>query len=416
MPAPTSERAIVEAGCSRGLIASWQADPKASASGLSLACTKPRNGSWDDAAAWHLLPNPPPMSCLGRSAFVSIVSGEKAIDQVECLHRQLNRWQQTCPLLVFHNDHDEGNRLPARAVQRLQAVLGKRHVRPSSWLLARANITVQSVSPTSRPSTGSVTQAPGTPLVGRRLLQRAGSYLVWGTITKVCMFLLHYERLVFLDLDLVLLQPLDALLALPMPKTTFLASTGVGPACGQVVPWEPFNGGLVVFRPSRRMFERLMLRLCLWFSQPKHESQAIYEAVFGSSCATWSAGVPLPRIHGFQKRLIKVCEKRLTDQSLFNWEFRGKYVALPYSYNAQPTRWKRPPPVNASALAVLHFIGDPKPWTQDGVSEKQHPWHASASRLWAEACAIQTGPAALQNHVRLQRLAAATLQDWRAKS
>ena len=33
----------------------------------------------------------------------------------------------------------------------------------------------------------------------------------------------------------------------------------------------------------------------------------------------------------------KVCERFRTDQSLFNQHFRGGYLRLPYSYNAQPT-------------------------------------------------------------------------------
>ena len=212
--------------------------------GLELACGKPTNGSWYHTPSWRVLPEPE-LGCHERGVYTVILSGEAYVDQVECTHRQLNRWRRTCPLLVFHDDQ-AGKQLPGRAIKRLETAVGPAHVRPASWLLSLGNL-----------SASTVVKA------GRRLLQHQGTYLLWGTLTKICMFLLPYRRVVFLDLDLVLLRPLDALLALPLPRHTHFAATGVGSHCGLSLPWEPFNGGMEVFRPNHGSFERLMLRLCL---------------------------------------------------------------------------------------------------------------------------------------------------------
>ena len=52
---------------------------------------------------------------------------------------------------------------------------------------------------------------------------------------------------VFLDLDVVLLRPLDALFSLPLPTHYLgyptLAAVGLGGGCPRVLQWEPFNGG-----------------------------------------------------------------------------------------------------------------------------------------------------------------------------
>ena len=396
--------------------------------GLATAEGKPGKGAWGNASRWRLLPDPPlHVGCRDNGAFVSILSGEPAIEQALCLNRQLRRWHDTCPLLVFHDDQPT-KRLSDAALGRLSAALGEQHVKPVSWVLAGGNITL-SLTHT----------APG-----RRLLQRIGSYHLWGTLVKVCMFLLPYSRLVFLDLDLVLLRPLDSLLALQFPADTHFAAVGVGGSCPNVVPWEPFNFGMGVMRPSPLIFRKMMLRLCLWYAQPAHQQQDLYREIFGASCTKYSGGLSVERVPGNARRLIRVCEHWITDQSLFNLHFRAKYVQLPYSYNAQPTRWKKMPPVDASSLAILHFVGDPKPWAKPpkGRAAKDAPWHAAASRLWAAACGTaadaevtlvglplargrphdslrlrnatrQAARHAENEHSRLQRLAAALL---RAKS
>ena len=110
---------------------------------------------------------------------------------------------------------------------------------------------------------------------------------------------------------------------------------------------------------------------------------------------------------GNVKTFSKVCEKGRTDQSLFNQQIRGNYMRLPYGYNAIPTRWRKPPPVrNASAVAVVHFTGDPKPWAKLSARERAaNPIHAISSKLWEEACA----PNSIETSLRMNALASQLL-------
>ena len=96
---------------------------------------------------------------------------------------------------------------------------------------------------------------------------------------------------------------------------------------------------------------------------------------------------------GNVKTFSKVCEKGRTDQSLFN-RYEASTCACPtraagYGYNAIPTRMRKSPPVlDASAVAIVHFTGDPKPWaTLSARKAAANPIHAISSKLWKEACA-----------------------------
>ena len=353
--------------------------------GLKLSSALPKTGSWDNMSDWRVLPQPRRSCSDYAGAYVSILSGEAAIEQALCVHRQLNRWGATCPYLVFHDDQP-GYELSPAAVGRLKSALGPAHVRPASALYEQTNITRgmrENVTRTIRRSAHST--------AGRRLLQGSAEkrYMFFGTVTKVCLLMLEgYQRIVFLDLDVVLLEPLDALIAMQMPLTTYFAGVGLGGHCPFALRSnEPFNFGVGVLKPSKRLFTGLMRRLCWWFDYRHQDPQ--FRALFGSACATfYPAGGPT-KVKGNVQTFSKVCEKGRTDQSLFNQQIRGNYMRLPYGYNAIPTRWRKPPPVrNASAVAVMHFTGDPKPWaTLSARKAAANPIHAISSKLWKEACA-----------------------------
>lgn len=335
---------------------------------------------------WRRLPYPSG-GCPTGGAYVCLLSGEGQVENVLCLNRQLRRGHSSCPLIVFYDDQP-AKLLPLTVIMRLKSGLGESNVRSVSWLHAQANFSVDYAERGVEDN-----HASARTRTGRQLLEHVGEYLFWGTLSKICLFVLNeFSRYVFLDLDMVLLSPLDPLMALPMPDDTYIAAVGTGGACPRVVPWEPFNGGLEVLRPSRQQFDLMMTRMCQFYKNPRnyfHTGASQFKQV----CLQW--GGDTKKLPGRMRSFHKVCEVHLTDQSLFNLNFRSNYVRLPYSYNSQPTRWKKPPPVaNASSIAVMHFIGDPKPWNplppdRPKLRKLNEKWHEVARKLWTEACAVQ---------------------------
>ncbi len=76
--------------------------------------------------------------------------------------------------------------------------------------------------------------------------------------------------------------------------------------------------------------------------------------------------------------------RRMLDQSLLNVHFRSNYSRLPYSYNVRADGWKRPPPVPFTSMAILHYVGEPKPW-----KPRARGWgetYSANASLWLNAC------------------------------
>ncbi|HEY0239989.1 MAG TPA: glycosyltransferase family 8 protein [Friedmanniella sp.] len=163
---------------------------------------------------------------------------------------------------------------------------------------------------------------------------------VWG--------LTEFERLVVLDADMLVTQNMDELFSLELAEgeiaachacrcnpnriPTYPASwtpehcayTHVAagdPTAAAVDPY--FNGGTLVLRPEQRVFDELLLEL---------------------------AGVEDLTRYVF------------AEQDFLNEHFAGRWVALPYVYNALKTLpFQHPALWQASAVKNIHFIID-KPW------------------------------------------------------
>ncbi|KKF94889.1 putative protein R707 [Ceratocystis platani] len=162
--------------------------------------------------------------------------------------------------------------------------------------------------------------------------------------TKLAAFsLTQYERVVQLDADMLVLQNMDELMTLPLDSATE-ASKGIStrvlaaghachgtpetahqiaPACN-ASPMGYLNGGLLVLVPSAALWERILNYM--------HAN---------------ASGM------GF------------ADQSVLSELFAGRWVPLPYIYNALRTmRWEGVHEViwRDDKVKNLHYILDPKPW------------------------------------------------------
>eukprot|EP01039_Chlorochromonas_danica_P006912 gene6912-7639_t len=132
--------------------------------------------------------------------------------------------------------------------------------------------------------------------------------------------LTKYRRVVYIDADCLVCQPLDELLAL---QTDFAA-------CPDIFPPDRFNAGVLVIQPSEETFQRL-LRL-------------------SSSTHSYDGGDT-----GFLNAVFN------------DWFVSDRSHRLPVAYNAQRTMYwftrKRPGYWQAiEPIRILHYSSSPKPW------------------------------------------------------
>ncbi|KAF7197112.1 Galactinol synthase 1 [Pseudocercospora fuligena] len=201
-------------------------------------------------------------------------------------------------------------------------------------------------------------------------------YDCWSKLTPFS--LVEYERVVQLDSDMLVLQNMDELMDVPLDggelagkgERVFAAShacvcnplkkphypkdwiprncaftwqhwapeaaqtAGAGPADGLAMP----NGGLQVVVPSADVYELILSRL---------QDPSIMEYDFA-------------------------------DQSLLGDLFYGRWVALPYIYNALKTlRWEgvHAPIWKDDKVKNVHYILSPKPWDENDEQKKNTVGH-----------------------------------------
>jgi alpha-N-acetylglucosamine transferase len=198
---------------------------------------------------------------------------------------------------------------------------------------------------------------------------------VW---TKLAVWrLTEFERLVVLDADMLVTQDMDELFDLALDDDeiaachacrcnpnriptypaswtpagcayTAVAASGDG---AQAVTDPYFNGGTLVLRPDQRIFDDLMAEL---------------------------AGVEDLTRYVF------------AEQDFLNEHFRGRWVALPYVYNALKTLPLQHPGLwDDEAVKNIHFILD-KPWESE--LDPTSRYHALERRWWDVADAFLRDP------------------------
>ncbi|GAA5871368.1 hypothetical protein JCM1840_004425 [Sporobolomyces johnsonii] len=148
-------------------------------------------------------------------------------------------------------------------------------------------------------------------LLGRRDLA--------ASLTKLHVFrLTQYRKAIFLDADTLVLRPLSPLFNLPCP---FAAAPDQG--------WpDAFNSGVMVVEPKQETFDQLIAMM--------------------KQKGTWDGG----------------------DQGLLN-DFFPNWHRLSFTYNVTPSAYYTYAPAykrHGQDVAVLHFIGNDKPWKRGARS------------------------------------------------
>jgi len=155
----------------------------------------------------------------------------------------------------------------------------------------------------------------------------------------------EFDRLVYLDADMVALQNLDHLFYLPKEAPLYAVGDCYGgrtdkeerDACCHFHPEkrpEYFNAGFLVLSPNQRELGRMESELV------KMNKQGI---------ANW----------------------RFAEQDFLNLYFAGRWMWLPAIYNAQKRiKYHHPDLWHLEDIAVLHYV-DEKPWSHRESEENQ---------------------------------------------
>lgn len=156
------------------------------------------------------------------------------------------------------------------------------------------------------------------------------------TFTKVELWKqLQFNRIVYMDADMVALRAPDELFDLPQP---FSAAPDIG--------WpDLFNTGLMVLKPNMGDYYALL--------------------------AMAQRGISFDG----------------ADQGLLNMHFKNTYNRISFTYNVTPSGHYQYIPAYKhfqSSISAAHFIGKDKPWTQGRDANKgSNPYDEMVGRWWA---------------------------------
>lgn len=294
-------------------------------------------------------------TCASNSAFVTLIANESYVSGALCLKRSLMRVRSACPIVLVVADP-----LPADAMAQLESEYDSSNIRrlsalrlsldtyeqrvahgPQDKLGVSAGRRLQHLQPA-----GSAKGKGGGELRNTRQLHRAGGWAK-RTHQKLLLFALGgYRRMAFLDIDMLVTRNIDALLDSQLIPASFAAVAALPYSTSS------FNSGVFVFEPS----------LATAAALDDLSRRATFRPVRsgaggGSSAGRGGMGAGPIRVRGAGERF------QLTDQSILNHHFQGRWHSLPFGYNlgvkvrqVSPKLWAR------VELAVIHYVHRPKPW------------------------------------------------------
>jgi glycogenin glucosyltransferase len=170
--------------------------------------------------------------------------------------------------------------------------------------------------------------------------------------------LVDYEKVVYLDADMVVCENLDELFQWPHMSAV---------AAGSIVPrnrsWKDLNSGLMVIQPDKDLFEDMLSKIDVLPSSTKGDQGFLH-----SFYPKWSS---CKELHLDHKYNVPV-------------QYLDDYISMGYCQfefeNTQPT---------VANIAILHYWGPIKPWLSgtmsNGMSRKAsvafHWWRTLYDRL-----------------------------------
>ncbi|RMJ21410.1 Glycosyl transferase family protein [Aspergillus sp. HF37] len=223
------------------------------------------------------------------------------------------------------------------------------------------------------------------PTVPKEYTNDVRFYDCWSKLTPFS--LVEYDRVVQLDCDMLVLQNMDELMHLPLDPP-LLAGTGqrVFAACHACL-CNPLN--------KRHYPDDWIPSNCAYTTQHAHPLSAQFTGAppfAGLGIANGGLQVVNPCRAIYDRIIAQLATAAISaydfaDQSLLSDVFRGRWVPLPYTYNALKTmRWNGVHDMiwRDKSVKNLHYILSPKPWDEvrdeDGIEEggkgQEDPSHA----------------------------------------
>lgn len=204
--------------------------------------------------------------------------------------------------------------------------------------------------------------------------------------------LTEYDRVVQLDSDMLVLKNMDELMDLELDPPEMGGDGNKVYAASHACACNPLKK---LHYPKHWVPEN-----CAFTSQHGDPDRAQKEgasALAGISCPNGGLQVVNPSKGVYDKILETLKNEDLTasyefaDQSLLGERFHGRWVPIPYIYNALKTlRWKGVHDAiwRDDEVKNIHYILSPKPWdeTMETAAEESHKWwlKVNAERLAEE--------------------------------
>ena len=193
--------------------------------------------------------------------------------------------------------------------------------------------------------------------------------------------LTEYDRVVQLDSDMLVLRNMDELMDLELDAAELGGSGNRVYAASHACACNPLKKPHYPkdWTPSN----------CAFTSQHGEPDKAQVEGAGptkGIACPNGGLVVVVPSQGTYDKIAQTLSDGKLTDsydfadQSLLGERFYGRWVGLPYVYNALKTlRWKGVHDAiwRDHEVKNIHYILSPKPWDEDGIEsakEESHKW------------------------------------------
>ena len=346
------------------------------------------------------------MPCAANAALAAVVTSDDFVVAALCLHTQLQRLGSQCPLLLLFDDRS--GRLSEASMERLRSTFGREQLQPLSALAAAHYSFPPETTKRKRQPAPSCVRSPITH--GRRLFSD-----IRRTHEKVFIWALPYERVLYIDLDTLVLQSLDDLLT---RRGDFLTGgdllTGRSKLAATPCGSKFFITGVMLIRPDACAVAPLLAvsRFALppWLGrvplslrraaddptywpnkcQPVTVSEETMRVCVSTHNArrsereqsnrTSHACRPSPAFRQFPNErdpvhacmshygghwrtsavIERACSAKLGDQAIHNFHFRKQWTPLPEALgiNVDARKWD-----GKSAARLLHFFGEPKPWS-----------------------------------------------------